>query len=130
MANKYFPQIRKRSSNKILLILLLVILFFIPSDGLGFLTCPLHYFFCIPCPLCGMTRSIVSLLHLELSNCFMYHPLGPFILFIILINIFMKEPQNTLIKIRSFNKTLYHLTSIESFYGLFILVWLLRFFLI
>lgn len=33
----------------------------------------------IPCPLCGLTRSFVSLSHGNVERAFRYHPLGPIV---------------------------------------------------
>ncbi len=37
--------------------------------------CPLLLFFGLPCPGCGMTRAVLSLLRLELAEAFVFHPL-------------------------------------------------------
>ncbi len=39
--------------------------------------CPLLYGTGIPCPLCGLTRSLTSLLKGNYLGAFWYHPLGP-----------------------------------------------------
>jgi len=45
--------------------------------GRGFLVCPARHYFHIYCPLCGMTRAIMSLLHGDLRQAFIFHPLFP-----------------------------------------------------
>ena len=40
-------------------------------------TCTFHRFTHIDCPFCGMSRSMISLLHGQYSGSFLYHPLGP-----------------------------------------------------
>lgn len=42
--------------------------------------CPLDFVFGIPCPLCGITRAFLALLHGDISMAFYYHPLWPVIL--------------------------------------------------
>lgn len=37
--------------------------------------CPFRFFIGIPCPGCGMTRALVSLLRLDFDAAFHYHPL-------------------------------------------------------
>ena len=37
--------------------------------------CLFRYFFRIPCPGCGMTRALLSLLRLDLKGAFCYHPM-------------------------------------------------------
>lgn len=40
-----------------------------------FYKCPIHYFFHIPCPGCGITRANIAALHLNFKKAFEYHPL-------------------------------------------------------
>ncbi|MBQ4283737.1 MAG: DUF2752 domain-containing protein [Lachnospira sp.] len=37
--------------------------------------CPFSYIIGISCPGCGMTRSLMSVLHLDIAKAFYYHPL-------------------------------------------------------
>jgi uncharacterized protein DUF2752 len=39
--------------------------------------CPFRLLTGLPCPGCGLTRSLVSLLHGDLSAAVFFHPLGP-----------------------------------------------------
>lgn len=39
--------------------------------------CPFDFLFGISCPGCGMTRSLIRLLHFDFSGAFYYHPLFP-----------------------------------------------------
>lgn len=41
------------------------------------LHCPLRYYFNIECPLCGMTRAVLSFFKGDIKQAFMYHPLFP-----------------------------------------------------
>lgn len=41
---------------------------------LFFYECPFHYLLGIPCPGCGMTRALFSLLLLRFGRAFYYHP--------------------------------------------------------
>jgi len=41
----------------------------------AFIGCPLKKLLGIPCPVCGMTRAGLSLLHGEIGQSFYYHPL-------------------------------------------------------
>ncbi|MCR5209951.1 MAG: DUF2752 domain-containing protein [Lachnospiraceae bacterium] len=43
----------------------------------GIYRCPLRYFFGVPCPLCGMSRALYSLLTLDIEKAFYYHALWP-----------------------------------------------------
>jgi uncharacterized protein DUF2752 len=52
---------------------------FAPVDH-GPVLCAFRRFFGIPCPGCGMTRSLVALVHLDLRSAFAFHPLGPIVI--------------------------------------------------
>lgn len=39
--------------------------------------CPIKYFLGIPCPGCGMTRALASVLRFDLASAFYWHPLWP-----------------------------------------------------
>lgn len=46
----------------------------------GPVLCGFRRMFGIPCPGCGLTRSLVALLHLDLRSAFGVHPVGPIFL--------------------------------------------------
>lgn len=48
----------------------------LPSDGLGIAFCPFLALTSLPCPGCGLTRSLSSLLHMEVLKSWHYHPVG------------------------------------------------------
>jgi hypothetical protein len=52
----------------------------LPSDGAGVPLCPFRYLTGLPCPGCGLTRGLSSLLHLHFARAFDYHPLAYFLL--------------------------------------------------
>ena len=56
--------------------LILLLLAVMPSAGLGIDLCPFHILTGVGCPLCGLSRSVSSLLHLEFALSLSYHPLG------------------------------------------------------
>jgi len=58
----------------------IVVLFILPSDGLAISICWFQMIFEFPCPACGLTRSMSSLLHFEYFKSLMYHPLGMVVL--------------------------------------------------
>ena len=43
----------------------------------GFVKCTFAELFHIPCPGCGMTRSVLALLHFDFRGVFRYNPFGP-----------------------------------------------------
>lgn len=56
-------------------ILAVMILFVLAVTGVY--KCPMDYIFGIPCPMCGITRAFVSLVHGDIREAFYYHPLWP-----------------------------------------------------
>lgn len=70
-------------------IVFLYVFFYVTGIG-----CPLKYFTGISCAGCGMTRAWFSLLHLDFSAAFYYHPLffmPPIVLFVILMKKYIPD---------------------------------------
>lgn len=80
--------------------------------------CVLKLLFGIPCFTCGITRSVLSFLDLELKIAFIYHPLSPLILIYILFGILH------ILKIRLLSK--YEVNAVVS---LLFIVYVVRMFL-
>lgn len=57
----------------------LLLSIFLPTGGLGVDICLMHRLTELSCPGCGLTRSITSMTHGELSLAAAYHPFGPVI---------------------------------------------------
>jgi len=57
----------------------LALSFFLPNDGLGVTICWFKWYFELPCPGCGLTRSVTCISHLEFGKAWDYHPFGPLI---------------------------------------------------
>lgn len=55
---------------KIFLLLGSIIAFF----NLSYIGCPIRFATGIPCPTCGITRALISLLHLDFAGYFYYLP--------------------------------------------------------
>ena len=47
--------------------------------------CPFKYITGIPCPLCGITRALISALKLDFNKAFYYHALWPLILVVMML---------------------------------------------
>lgn len=61
-------------------ILAILILALLPSDGIGIILCPFYMVTDLHCPVCGLTRSMSSLIHFEFIKSLSYHPLGSLVL--------------------------------------------------
>lgn len=59
---------------------LLVLAFVLPADGAGIPLCWVKAATGLPCPGCGLTRSVSSLAHLHFWDSLRYHPFGPLVL--------------------------------------------------
>ncbi len=72
------PSSRLNSPKLILLIAVPVVLLFLPADHFdtGQTICLSTLLFDTTCPGCGMTRSLMHLLHLDLTEAVYYNPLG------------------------------------------------------
>jgi len=64
----------------------LLIAAWLPPDGLGFTLCWFHHLTGLPCPGCGLMRSMASLFRLDPARAMHYHPLGPLV-FVVLVSI-------------------------------------------
>ncbi len=86
----------------IISLLVIIISFILPPDGLGRSTCGLYILTKLPCPACGLTRSVTSISHMEFVKAFYYHPFG-FIFYIIFLFLaiynFMPEKIKNIIKV-------------------------------
>ena len=126
MVNRYLKKYKKSMRFRLPAAAVLLILFVLPSDGLGFSVCIFYHIFGIPCPVCGLTRSMSSMLHLEWLKSFAYHPLGVLILGFVFMCLITNDPSYLSSKIKEDNKYLRILISAKSLSVLFILVWIFR----
>jgi len=66
---------------------------FLPTDGLGVDVCLMHRLTGLPCPGCGLTRSITCITHGELSKAAAYHPFGLVIwIFLVTLTVYSLLP--------------------------------------
>jgi len=103
---------------RILAMLSVLVLALIPSEGFNVILCPMQNIFGLPCPACGITRSMSSLLNLDILHSFQYHPLGIVVLAVIITALIMNH--SDFLYIRIYKKiSIYH-----SLIVLFIITWL------
>ncbi len=57
----------------------LLLSFFLPTDGVGITICWIKAYTDLPCPGCGLTRSITCLSQFQFVKAWNYHPFGPLI---------------------------------------------------
>lgn len=55
------------------------------------ITCPILFLFGIPCPTCGVSRALLSLLNTDFDLYFYYHPLALPLLFAVLSIIHLRQ---------------------------------------
>ena len=67
--------------------IILVVLLLYQVTGIH---CPIKYFFGIPCPACGMTRSFLSLLRLDIRGSFSYNPMSCLVIIAVLLGFHKK----------------------------------------
>ena len=105
---------------RILSLLSVFVLVLIPSEGFDVTLCPMQNIFGLPCPACGITRSMSSLLILDIWHSFRYHPMGIIILAAIITALIVNQYDFLYIRIYK-NVSIYH-----SLIVLFIITWLSR----
>jgi hypothetical protein len=65
-----------------LIITVFPVIFMIMEEATPFSwVCPFYAFTNLPCPGCGMTRAVSSLIHLDLLSAISMHPFSPLIVF-------------------------------------------------
>ena len=79
----------------------LLLSFFLPTDGLGVTICWFKLYYELPCPGCGLTRSITCISQFQFSKAWNYHPFGPAIYVLLSANIVLfLIPRSKRIEIR------------------------------
>ncbi|MFQ5709630.1 MAG: DUF2752 domain-containing protein [bacterium] len=90
------------------------------------LLCPFFLLFNLPCPACGLTRSMSSLLHLQIGKSLHFHPLGGLVLFFLI----WCAVTNRVVVGReggsSLSRTLRQVFTFKFVAALFLLHWLVR----
>lgn len=59
----------------------------LPPDGMGITVCWFKWWFDLPCPGCGLTRSVTCISHLQFAKAVAYHPFGPLIYALFIANV-------------------------------------------
>jgi hypothetical protein len=117
---KAIGEVLRQQRIRVLALLAILVLLFIPTNGFEIIICPMQHFFSIPCPACGMTRSMSSLLEFEIWRSFHFHPLGFLVTTAIILSLVVNHT-NFLYQ-RIFKKiTIYSILVIS-----FIVIWIYR----
>jgi len=107
-------------------ILGITVLFFLPSDGLGATICWFQMIFELPCPACGLTRGMSSLLHFEFYKSLTHHPLGALILSYLFILALSNKPDYLKTIIQKKSEKLARFFSFKFIVFLFIVFWIIK----
>jgi len=110
-------------------ILGIMVLFALPSDGLGLSICWFQMIFDLPCPACGLTRSMSSLIHLELYKSLLYHPLSFLVLGYLFVLALTDQPDYLNIKVKKKSGLLASFFSFRFIVMLFLIVWIIKIFI-
>ena len=65
---------------------------------IGYYKCPFSCLFGVPCPLCGMSRALISVVNLDFKQAFYYHALWPIVLIVIPVYFIIKKLNITISK--------------------------------
>jgi len=104
----------------------LVIIVLLPSEGMGVLLCPFSFLFDLPCPACGLTRSMSSLLHLEFGKSFFYHPLGGLVVLLLVTCLFTNRPDRLVWRVHLNERFQIPVFTLRNVVFLFLAVWFQR----
>ena len=90
---------------QVIVLIVLVIAIALPSNGMGMPLCMFKRLFSLPCPGCGLTRSVSSILHGDFLKSWSYHPLGIFFVATALLFVFnLVMPRQSTAAVRRFFK--------------------------
>ena len=106
----------------------LVVLFLLPSDGLNITICWFKMLFGLPCPACGLTRGMSSLLHFEFYKSFLYHPLSVLVLAYLFILAISNQTDYLKKAVQHLSDKYTYLFSFKFIAILFICLWIFKLF--
>ena len=67
----------------------LIVSFFLPTEGLGVTMCWFKWLSGLPCPGCGLTRSVTCISQGQFSKAVAFHPFGPLVYALFVANVLM-----------------------------------------
>jgi hypothetical protein len=117
---KTIAEVVKEQHIRILALAAILVLLLIPTSGFELIICPMQHFFSLPCPACGMTRSMSALLEFEIWQSFRFHPLGFLVISAIILSFFVNHTNFLYQRILK-KYTMYSILVI-----LFIVIWIYR----
>lgn len=108
---------------------ILVVSFFLPPDKIIFQICSFKNITGLPCPGCGLTRSVINISHLNFFRAFRLNPMGYFIyLILIAFSFYSFIPESLRIKTDTY--ILKHLNTLIAsvclFFAFLISIWIFR----
>lgn len=107
-------------------LLAILVIMVMPPDGFGISICLFQHLFDLPCPACGLTRSMTSILHFEWVKSFLYHPLGGIVLAYLVLCLVTNQPDYMKSKLVAKRKIWQQLFSYQLLIFLFLGVWIAR----
>jgi len=104
----------------------LLFLILMPSNGFDIYACIFNSVFDIPCPACGLTRSMSSLLKFNVFQGFTFHPLGFIVLIYLIVTLITNQPDYLKSKFTNNSKVIMIVFSFRFIGFLFLITWFIR----
>jgi len=104
----------------------LIVILLLPADGLNITVCWFRMLFDLPCPACGLTRGMSSLLHFELYKSFLYHPLSALVLVYLFVLAFSNKADSLKKIMQAKSEKLAPFFSFKFIAFLFICIWIIK----
>lgn len=101
-------------------------LILVPSDGFDMSLCLFYSIFQIPCPACGLTRSMSSFLNFDILQSLYYHPLGSIVLIYLIVTALTNQPDFLRQKFQHKSVMLSNIFTFKFISVLFILAWIAK----
>ena len=104
----------------------LLFLLLMPSNGFDISACIFNSVLDIPCPACGLTRSMSSLLKFNILQGFTFHPLGFIALIYLIVTLITNQPNYIKSKFNNNFKAITIVFSFRFIVFLFLITWFIK----